>query len=120
MVCLVKAFPYTGFVPEDGIEPEFINASKVFGSVIHTVIAEFYKAKMEGERMSLDEMLIIFERFWHEDAQGRDDIVYKKDKDFNSLLLEGKGLLSVYYKELPDDNFRVIAIEEPFLFKILN
>ena len=46
------------------------------------------------------------------------DIRYTKGKDFETLLMEGKDLLTVWYMKLPEDNFKVLGIEEAFKFHI--
>jgi putative RecB family exonuclease len=102
----------------DKIKPDFIIDSLLFGSVIHKVLAEFYQGKVIGRKMPLKEMLICFEKYWQNEAGGWDDIQYREGKDFDILLVEGKELLSTYYHKLPEDNFRVLAIEEPFSFTI--
>ena len=93
-------------------------AALVFGSVVHEVLFQKYLLKMTGNKMSLKELHKHFSKCWKSAAKGREDIEYKEGEDFKSLLKKGKDLLSAYYENLPDDNFRVLAIEEPFNFKI--
>jgi putative RecB family exonuclease len=102
----------------DKIQPEFISDSLIFRAVIHRVLAEFYQGKVIGRKMPLKELLLCFESYWQDEAEGRTDIQYRAGKDFDILLTEGKELLSTYYHKLPEDNFRVLAIEEPFSFTI--
>jgi putative RecB family exonuclease len=102
----------------DKIKPEFISDSLLFGAVIHKVLAEFYQGKVIGRKMPLKELLLCFESCWHDEAEGRTDIQYRPGKDFDILLIEGRELLSTYYYKLPEDNFKVLAIEEPFNFTI--
>jgi putative RecB family exonuclease len=59
-----------------------------------------------------------FETNWRLLAEGREDIRYSEGKDFETLLREGKELLSVWHEKLPEDDFRILAIEEAFTFKI--
>jgi len=89
-----------------------------FGTVIHIVLGEFYEAKMVGEKLSLRDVHLSFQNQWHRVAEGRTDIKYAEGKDFNSLLMEGTDLLTTWYNKLPDDNFRVIGIEEAFSFTL--
>jgi len=102
----------------DRIPPEFTADNLVYGSVIHKVLEEFHLERMIGNKLSLRDMQEGFEKRWRDAAEGRDDIRYSGDKDFESLLLEGKELLTVYWHKLPGDDFKVLAIEEPFSFNL--
>ena len=42
----------------------------------------------------------------------------RKGKDFEFLLLEGKELLTAWYNKLPENEFKVIAVEEPFILTL--
>ena len=57
-------------------------------------------------------------KYWRETAEGKEDIKYSEGKDFKTLLLEGKELLTTYLSKVPDDKFKVISTEEPFKFTI--
>jgi len=89
-----------------------------FGTAIHLVLGEFYQNKMIGNRPSIKEIQESFENCWRKIAEGREDIKYSKDNDFESMLLKGKELLTVWYDKLPDDDFDVLAIEDAFSFYI--
>ena len=102
----------------DKIPSEFRSDALEFGSAIHRVLAEFYQARMIGEKLSVKDLQTLFEMYWSQAAEGITDIKYAEGKDYNILLLEGKELLTTYYGKLPEDNFRVISIEEPFSFTI--
>lgn len=102
----------------DKLPPEFRSDAMEFGSVMHKVLAERYRQKMIGNLLSSKDLHKLFETFWREEVEGREDIKYSEGKDFNTLLLEGKELLTAYLTKIPDDQFKVIAIEEPFSFSI--
>ena len=102
----------------DRLPMEFKSDALEFGSVIHLVLDEYYEAKMTGERMPLKDVHKNFEAHWHRVAEGRTDIKYTKGKDFETLLMEGKDLLTAWYMKLPEDNFNVLGIEEAFSFHI--
>jgi len=102
----------------DKLPMEFRSDSLEFGSAIHKVLEEHYRMKMEGNTLSAKELHQIFEKYWRETAEGKEDIRYSEGKDFNTLLLEGKELLTVYHNKMPQDQFRIIGIEEPFSFTI--
>ena len=100
------------------VQPEFTSDAMVFGAVIHTVLAGFYQEKMLGDKPLLKDLHQGFEKHWGESIEGREDIQYAEGKDFETLLREGKDLLTAYYHKLPEDNFTTLAIEEPFSFTI--
>lgn len=102
----------------DKLPMEFRSDSLEFGSGIHKVLEEHYRTKMEGNILSVKQLHEIFERYWRETAEGKEDIRYSEGKDFETLLLEGKELLTVYRNKIPEDNFKIIGIEEPFSFTV--
>ena len=102
----------------DKIPFEFVYDALEYGSTIHKVLGDFYQEKLIGNKLILKELHQLFEKYWREAAEGRDDIKYSNGKDFETLLNDGKELLTTYYNKLPDDNFKILAIEEPFSFGI--
>ena len=80
----------------DKLPMEFRSDALEFGSVIHKVLEEHYRMKMEGYILSAKDFHQIFEKHWREAAEGKEDIRYSEGKDFEILLLEGKELLTVY------------------------
>ena len=102
----------------DKLKPDFTPDALEFGSVIHQALGWYYEAKKAGCKMPLQELLDIFDYFWKEAAEGRKDIKYKAGDSYETLLAKGKVLLKTYYENLPDDNFKVLAIEKPFSFEI--
>jgi len=85
-----------------------------FGTVIHLVLDEFYTGKMLDTLLTLKQLQDCFEVHWSDRVKDSDDIEYTKGNTFESLLLMGKELLSAWYHALPDDDFNVIGVEEPF------
>ena len=106
------------FARIDKIKRPFRSDALELGSTIHKVLADFYQAKMIGEILPLDELQQLFETYWKKTAENKGDIKYKAGKDYKSLLQEGKHLLKAYYDRLPEEDYRVLAIEEPFQFTI--
>lgn len=100
------------------LQPEFTPSALEFGSAIHKVLADLYQAKMMGDKLLLKEVHELFERYWKDAAEGRDDIKYAEGKSYEILLNEGKELLSVYFNKLPDDHFQVLSIEEGIAFHV--
>jgi len=104
----------------DKLQAETKSDALEFGSVIHLVMAEIYQNRMVGIELSIKEIQESFEKHWTKTAKDREDIQYAEGKSFETILLEGKELLSTYYHKRPNDNFQVIAIEEPFSFTLDN
>ena len=104
----------------DKIPYEYTSDALVFGSTIHHVIAEFHQERMIGNILPIEELQEIFETYWRKNAEDREDIKYKEGKNFQTLLNEGKALLSTYSKKFPLGNYTVLAIEEPFVFSLDN
>ena len=104
----------------DRLRRELVADAMEFGTVIHKVLAEFYQAKMIGDRMMLKDIHQIFKKLWKETAEGRDDIQYAKGKDFNSYLMLGIDLLTAWYSKIEVNNYKVLAIEEAFSLDLPN
>ena len=102
----------------DKLPFEFRSDNLEFGTVIHRVLGEFYQARMTGDRMPLNDVHPLFEENWRAVAELNDEIRYSNGKDFQTLLMNGIDLLTAWYHKLPDDNFRVISVEEAFSFNI--
>jgi putative RecB family exonuclease len=102
----------------DRLPMEFVSSDLEFGSVIHIVLAECYQAKMTGDKLTLKEIHESFRQHWHRVAEGREDIQYPEGKNFNTYLMQGVDLLTAWYSKLPDDNFKVIGIEQAFSFEL--
>lgn len=102
----------------DRIPMDFVADALEFGSTIHRVLESYYQAKMIGDRMALREIHEFFEKDWRKAAEERENIKYAKGKDFETLLMEGRDLLTAWYMKLQDDNFNILAIEEAFSFNI--
>lgn len=100
----------------DRFPPEFRADAMEFGSCIHLALADFHKQKMGGKIMTAKELHEHFETYWKAAAESQENIQYAEGKDFKTLLLEGKELLTTYYHKCPHDQFKVVAIEESFSF----
>ena len=102
----------------DKIPVDYRSDNLEFGTVIHISLDEFYTGKMLGTKLSLKQLQDCFETHWTDRVEDRDDIEYSKGKDFESLMLMGKELLSAWYHALPDDDFSVVGVEEAFSVKL--
>lgn len=102
----------------DKLKPESRSDNMEFGSSVHRVLEEIYQNRMIGVELSIKEIHASFEEHWKRLAYNQDDIQYSEGKSFETLLLEGKELLTTYYHKRPRDSFEILAIEEPFSFTL--
>jgi putative RecB family exonuclease len=97
---------------------EFVSDALEFGTAIHLTLADYYRAKMTGDRLLLKDIHESYRQHWTKRVKDRSDIKYADQKDFQSYLIEGVDLLTAWFNKLPDDTFSVVAIEEAFVFEI--
>jgi putative RecB family exonuclease len=102
----------------DKLKPEFISDNMTFGSCIHQALADFHQERMMGTILTLDQLRERFSYYWTIRASENDEIKYRPENSFSSLLEQGKALLKTYYDNFHDDNTVILAIEEPFSFSI--
>ena len=103
----------------DKLPPEFHSSDLEFGSVIHKTLEAYYRHRLEGESLSIKTLHEIFEKAWKEILDSKQNIRYSEGRDFKTLLLEGKELLTVCYNKIQNDKqFKVIGVEEPFSFNL--
>jgi len=102
----------------DKIQMEYKPDALEFGSAIHLALADFHKEKMTGNWLTTKELHDCFEAHWKKITDGRDDIHYAEGNSAETLLLQGKELLTAYYNRSSWKDFECIAIEEPFSFTI--
>ena len=97
---------------------EFVSDNLAFGTAIHSTLADYYRAKMIGDRLALKDVHELFRQSWRKEAEGRGEMIrYDEGKDFKNLLTDGSELLSAWFNtKLPEDDFTVIGIEEAFSF----
>jgi len=102
----------------DKLKPEGTSDALELGSCIHKALADFHQERMIGNKLSIQELHESFEGHWKSVIEVKHDIKYKKGNGFDTLLQDGKNLLTTYYDNLPDEKFTVLALEEPFSFNI--
>ena len=66
---------------------ESVSDNLVYGSVIHKCLADFNQEKMTGNKLTLEDIQAIFEKYWREDAQDNKFISYSKGKDYDLSLI---------------------------------
>jgi putative RecB family exonuclease len=100
---------------------EFVPDNLAFGTAIHATLADYYRAKMTGNRFMQKDVHSLFRQHWRKEAEGRGEMInYAEGKDYNSYIHEGIDLLNAWFAYTPDDNFTVIGIEEAFSFQSPN
>ena len=102
----------------DKIQMPYKSDALEFGSVIHLALADFHHEKMRGNWLTTKELHDLFEAHWRKITDGRNDIHYSEGNSVETLLLQGKELLTQYYNKSSWREFECIAIEEAFSFII--
>ena len=105
----------------DKLKTKYRADAMVFGSAIHNVMAEFNGERLIGNILTVSELQDRFEHYWTAYAKGKEDILYKKGKTFESEMDEGKELIRVFGESIPQSCMQkhtVIAIEEAFEFHL--
>ena len=87
------------FSKVDKLQPEFTPDVLLFGSAIHWAIAHINQGRKVGCLLDLPDVIECFEEKWASSVTKTPNIQYSKGKDFESLLNQGKGLLSAYFKK---------------------
>ena len=102
----------------DKLPPSHISDSLVYGSTIHRVLEVFHEARMYNERVPLSMILELFEDYWKLELNRTSSVKFKKGVTAESLLNQGKSLLTVYCDKYPYDDYKVIGTEEAISFTI--
>jgi putative RecB family exonuclease len=106
------------FAKVDRLKPEFIPDALAYGSTIHKTLENYYYEKKSGIVLTLNEIHDCFEELWNMEAGNMDDIQYSEGKNFEAYLVAGKDLLSAWFDKLPKDDFKILGIEEGFVFYV--
>ena len=101
----------------DKLPMEFRPDNLEFGTVIHRVLGEFYQARMTGDRMPLSFIHKLFEEYWRIVAELNDEIRYSKE-GFSDSAHERHRSIDRLANKLPDDNYRVLSVEETFSLSV--
>jgi putative RecB family exonuclease len=110
---LAYRFRYVDKLPSEGTPDRL-----VFGTAIHSVLADFYMHLMCGTRLSHDDLKTLWEVHWKNSAGSRTDILWKNDNSFESLKTEGEKLLEAFSRFYVLEDTAVIAVEEGFSFNL--
>jgi len=97
-----------------GLPERFRSSALVLGSATHRVLEDYYSALVGGEVLSSDDLQELFElRFQWICASG-EDVRYKKGEDYQCLVEKGKSLIKCFSENLPEEDARVLFVEEAF------
>ena len=99
-------------------QPEIYSDSLVLGKAIHRVLADFYLKLRAGTRLAQKNLEEAFDHHWEELAHGRGDITYKPGKSYHTYRDEGKELLRAFSRELPQEDCKILGVEQPFACEI--
>lgn len=98
----------------DHARAEFRPEALVFGSAVHEALAAYYLALAEGQRLDQDELLEVFVTSLRRVTAGDLPVQYKQGHDYDSLLKQGQEMLSVFHREIIDDQAEIVGVEMPF------
>ena len=91
----------------DKLKPEFRSDALALGSCIHQALADMNQERMIGKIWPLEKLQDTFEAHLKESIP-----------DANGMVHQGKALLAACYDEVAYEPFQILAIEEPFEFKL--
>jgi putative RecB family exonuclease len=112
LACPLKyRFQYVEKIP-----PPWRPAALAFGGSIHAAIEHFHKARRDGKRPTVDEILRIFEADWF--AQNLVPLVFGEWDSKESLAEKGKAMLALYVEKAGDTLPR--SIEERFEVELID
>lgn len=81
----------------DQIPKTFKASGLVFGSAIHAALAWFHKTQLAGREVTLERLYRVFEADWY-GQRVESEVRYKSGETETSLLLLGKEILGLYFK----------------------
>src|SRR5512138_1449257 len=61
---------------------EFVSDALEFGSAIHLTLADFYRARMTGDKLLLKDVHESFRQHWTNRVKNRSEIRYSEGKDY--------------------------------------
>jgi len=103
----------------DNIPSKSKSSSLIQGSAVHQVMEHFYNALKEGEILSADELLELYELRLRWLCSNSGEISFKDGEDYQSLLAQGKGLIKCFADNLEiDPAMKVLYVEEAFSIDI--
>jgi len=100
----------------DKIPVPFKPSGLAFGSAIHSTLSWFHKERKNGNKVTLDDFLRLFDTDWY--SQRADaEIRYKSGEDEAKLTVIAKEILALYYHQ---EHNGVADSEIPFVVPLVN
>jgi putative RecB family exonuclease len=104
------------FLYIDNLPKPFRPSGLAFGGAIHTALAWLHKQRMNGNNISLEKLLKIFDADWY--AQKLDtDIRYKNGETETGLAVMAKEMLSLYFNQ---SYTKPVGAEVSFVLPLVN
>ena len=100
----------------DKIKSEYTSDAMLFGSCIHKALEKLHIAKKDNRELPVERLLELWEAEWQNEVKKHPDIRYKEGESFDTLLHQGRKLLITYFKQRPQDSFKVICYRETIRF----
>ena len=100
----------------DRLPKPFKPSALAFGSAVHSTLEWFNRKRINGNSVSLEEFIRVFEADWFTQTV-ETDIRYKNGENESALLLMGKQMLTQYFHT---DQKMPINAEIPFSLPVIN
>jgi putative RecB family exonuclease len=100
------------FIYVDHVEPDFVPASRAFGSGIHAAAANFFRGVARGDPHGVEDVQGHFEALWDLETQAQ-PLRFGEKETKGSLRDLAMRMLAVLHREF-DLRTQVLAVEDPF------
>ncbi len=85
----------------------------IYGKAMHDVVSEYYRRKIEGEQMRLEDLIAVFEKSWRSEG-------FLTREHEEQRFEAGKSALRMFYNREEEKGSIPTYIEKEFLFQIDN
>jgi putative RecB family exonuclease len=100
------------FIYVDHVEPDFVPASRAFGSGIHAAAAYFFRGVARGDPHGVEDVQGHFDALWNLETQAQ-PLRFGEKETKESLRDLAMRMLAVLHREF-DLRTQVLAVEDPF------
>lgn len=94
-----------------------VSSSLVFGSAVHSALAEYHRHLQEGRSCGPASLHDVVNKSWLERERHR-EVAYKKRESRDELISKAQHIVDIYLEEPPPEN--IVAIEESVTVPIQN
>ena len=102
----------------DKIRPAFRSSNLILGSAIHKVMEQYYLAKQEEKNVPEPDLINTLSNYLEHACSSDPEVLFKKGESKESLIEQGKDLIKCFLNEVPEEQSRVLAVEQPFRLEI--